>query len=205
MGDSEVGWKSVAVSILLLTGLIQHGYQCQRGNIMSQNKTNSACESVLRKLSAGDFDDWSGLPSQCKPADLAAVLSGGERAANGILSNQPTNFRVYQAPNQSEVIQAWFDDDDNVLLITIVSPFIKGDVKALLERFGPPEKKLEQGVGYHADAHQWIYASRGITFYVREHSNEIARVAVYPPTSVEDYINRLGARDQKRYWPMNQR
>jgi hypothetical protein len=170
---------------------------------MSENKINSDCVTAFRKLAAGNLKDWSGLPSQCEPADLAAVFSGGERAANGMLSNRPTKFRAYQAPGQPEVIQAWFDDDDNVMMITTVSPVIQDDVKTLLEGFGPPEKKLEQGAGYHADAHQWIYAGRGITFYVREHSNEIARVAVYPPTSVEDYIDRLGARDQKRYWPTN--
>ena len=205
MRDFGTGWKLAALSVLFLTGLIQYDYQERRDNVMSENKINSDCVTAFRKLAAGNFKDWPGLSSQCKPADLAAVFSGGETSANGMLSNRPTQFRAYQTPEQPEIIQAWFDDNDNVLLITNVSPVIQGDVKTLLESFGPPEKRLEQGTGYHADAHQWVYAGRGITFYVREHSNEIARVAVYPPTSVEDYINRLGAKDQKRYWPTNQR
>ena len=156
---------------------------------------------AFRRLAEGDLEGWKGLPSECGPSDLAAVFSGGDSAGNGLLSNYPTKFRVYQVPEQSEVIQIWFEENDHVSLITIVAPTIKGDVRALLDSFGPPEKRLEQGAGYHADAHQWIYASRGITFFVREHSNEIARVAVYQPTSVAHYMERLGATDRKRYWP----
>lgn len=204
MRGIETGWKLVALSALLLTGLNPRDYHARRDDVMAEGRTNSNCVTAFRKLAAGDFKDWSGLPPRCEPADLAAVYSGGERATNGMLSNRPTKFRVYQAPEQTEVIQAWFGDDDQVLMVTIVSPVMRGDVKTLLESLGPPEQRLEQGVGYHADAHQWIYAGRGITFYVREHSNEIARVAVYPPTSVEDYVKRLGGRDQKRYRPWNQ-
>jgi len=155
----------------------------------------------LRRLAEGDFEGWKGLPSDCRPSDLGAVFGGGESPGNGLLSNQPAKFRVYQFPGQSEDIEAWFQEDDRIILVSIATPTINGDVKALLDTFGSPEKRLEQGVGYHADAHQWIYASRGITFFVREYSNEIARVVVYPPTSVEDYLERLGAKDKKRYWP----
>lgn len=169
--------------------------------VMSNARVKSECEIAFRRLAEGDFEGWTGLPSECGPSDLAAIFSGGEGEGNGLLSNYPTKFRVYQSPEQSEVIQAWFDENDHVSLITMVAPTLKGNVQELLNSFGPPEKRLEQGAGYHADAHQWIYAGRGITFFVREHSNEFARVAVYPPTSVAQYVERLGATDKKRYRP----
>jgi hypothetical protein len=168
---------------------------------MSNDRVITECEMALRRLAEGAFEGWTGLPPQCGASDLAVTFSGGETEGSGFLSHRPAKFRVYQFPGQSEVIYAWFDENTHVMLITIVAPTIKGDVRTLLANLGPPETRLEQGVGNHADAHQWIYASRGMTLFVREHSNTIARVAVYPPTSVERYMERLGAQDKKRYWP----
>lgn len=157
----------------------------------------------MRRLASGDLAEWVGLPPDCGPSALSQVFEGGEAAAQGILSNNRAYFRLYRRAGNEGMIQAWFDDEDHAFLITIVAPDIKGDVKELLERLGQPEKKLGPLVGHHADAHQWVYAGRGLTLYVREHLGEIARVAVYQPTDVEYYEMYLGATDQKRYRPRN--
>ncbi|KAB2898901.1 MAG: hypothetical protein F9K40_10870 [Kofleriaceae bacterium] len=69
----------------------------------------------------------------------------------------------------------------------------------MLTALGAPDRKLAPGVGYHADAHQRVYASRGLTLWVREHRTDIARVAVYAPATSDDYETRLGGRDKTRY------
>jgi hypothetical protein len=168
---------------------------------MCENLIDKPCEAALRLLARGAFDAWRGLPPDCGPKELEAVFTGGETASQGMLSGWPTPFRVYQTPEQREVLHAWFDEADRVMMITIVAPVTEGDVHGLLSRLGPPEERLDPEIGYHADAHQWIYASRGLTLYVREHLDEIARVSAYPPTSAAYYKDRLGATDRKRYLP----
>jgi hypothetical protein len=165
-------------------------------------KPSTPCETAIRALAAGELATWKGLPGDCTDRDLAALFSGGgDPAGDGRLSHAPTKFRDYAAGDAHRPIKAWFDDEDTAFLVTWVEPAVAGDVAALLAALGPPEQKLEPGVGYHADAHQWIYAARGMTLWVREHRDEIARVAVYKPTTAADYELRLGGRDKTTYLP----
>lgn len=167
----------------------------------NDKKGQTTCVDALKDLVEGRLADWTGLPEGCGPDDLSKVLEGGEDEGRGQLSSNPAQFRLYQSSHTTGLIQAWFDKHKHTFLITIVAPHIEGAVKDLLDKLGEPEKKLDSDVGYHADAHQWIYAKRGLTLYVREHSTEIARVAVYLPTSVEYYIQWLGAKDENKYHP----
>jgi hypothetical protein len=64
---------------------------------------------------------------------------------------------------------------------------------------GSPEHKLHALIGYHPTASQWIYASRGLTLFVREHENEIARLAAYVPTTADQYEWYLGGHDKSHY------
>lgn len=156
----------------------------------------------MRSFASGDLSAWTGLPARCTDADVAGAFPGssaGVAAGDGRLSNTPTKFRMYSSGDPHRPVQSWFDDDDTAFLITWDAPTIAGDTAALLSALGAPDRKLDPGVGYHADAHQWIYASRGLTLWVREHRTDIARVAVYVPTTPDDYETRLGGRDKTRY------
>jgi hypothetical protein len=160
------------------------------------------CESALRHLGKGELTDWKGLPAGCGTADLSKVWSGGgDPAGNGKLSTRPTRFRNYRVDTQAQPLQVWFDADDHAMLITWIQPTVEGSVKDVLDALGAPDKKLDPTIGYHADAYQWIYAARGLTLYVREHDWSLARISAYVPTTVEDYEDRLGARDRKEYLP----
>lgn len=166
--------------------------------------TLTPCTAAVRDFAAGKLVGWKGLPAGCTDRDIASVFSGGgDPAGDGRLSNRPTKFRVYSAgdPNLEPPIKAWFDSADTVTLITWLEPLLSGDAASLLAALGPPEQKLEPGVGYPASSHQWIYASRGLTVWVFEPRTEITRIAVYRPTTPADYEHHLGGRDQMRYWP----
>lgn len=89
--------------------------------------------------------------------------------------------------------------DNDAFLLTETVTAGPADIEALLRDLGPPDRKLDQLVGRHADAQQWIYASRGLTLYVREHNWTIASVAGYAPSSANYYERYLGAHDQRRY------
>jgi hypothetical protein len=159
------------------------------------------CTEALRCLDMGDLVNWLGLPYPCNHSDMASVFAGGDEPGNGMLSGQPMQFRMYRTPHQPEPMQAWFDQQGNAVMVTLHQPHISTDTPELLARLGPPEKKLDMDIGYHADAFQWIYAGRGMTLYVREHIPELARVAVYQPSVPMYYETYLGARDQRHYWP----
>lgn len=160
------------------------------------------CEKALQSLGSGALADWRGLPASCTPAELSKVFTGGgDPPGNGRLSTRPTPFRNYRASAQAQPLQVWFDGEDRAILITWIQPTVSTPVKELLDSLGAPEAKLDPSIGYHADAYQWVYASRGLTLYVREHDWTLARISAYPPTTVADYEDRLGARDQREYLP----
>lgn len=159
------------------------------------------CETELTRFVSGDWRGWSGLPAGCGHPELAAVFQGGDTVIPGRLSGQPTSLRVYRSAHQKEEINAWFDDDAHAFLLTLDSPATDITADVILQAWGPPQKKLHPLIGLHADAHQWIYASRGFTAFVREPGGDIARVAAYRPSSVEYYEQYLGATDKRHYTP----
>jgi hypothetical protein len=159
------------------------------------------CVQAIRRLATGDIGDWHGLPSGCHHEQMAAVLQGGDADGQGLLSGYPVRFRFYQAESQAELLQAWFTSRGEVFLITFSAPRLAGDPALLLESLGEPEQKIEPGVGFHADAHQWVYATRGLTLFVREHLTEVARIAAYQPTTADYYERYLGGHDRRHYWP----
>ncbi len=161
--------------------------------------TSTTCAAAIRAFAAGELATWKGLPDGCTDRDISKVFpGGGDPAGVGRLSTKRTKARRYSAADPQQPIEGWFDDADTAFLITWEAPPVVGDVAMLLSALGPPEHKLAPGVGDHADAHQWIYASRGLTLWVREHRNEIPRLAVYRPTTPADYEMRLGGRDKTR-------
>jgi hypothetical protein len=168
---------------------------------MQESGAVEGCSEVIRRLADGKLAGWSGLPGDCSHQELSSVLSGGEEEGNGRLSELPVRFRMYRAAKQPELIQAWFDGHGRAFLLTFSNPELSGSHEDLLRDLGPPEAKLEPGIGLHADTHQWIYASRGLTLFVREHLNQIGRIAVYHPTTPSYYEEHLGGRDRPHYLP----
>ena len=162
---------------------------------------DSECSVALRTFLDGRWRDWTGLPHGCQHEALTAELRGGEAEGQGRLSGRPARFRAYTTPTDNRTIWAWFDDRNDVFLLTETLTGSAEGVEALLRDLGEPERKLDQMVGRHADAHQWIYASRGLTLYVREHNWTIASVAGYAPSSASYYERYLGAQDQRQYSP----
>ena len=132
-------------------------------------------DAPLRQFAEGDFAEWAGLPDDVTADELRRLWGGADQAIPGRLSSQPATRRLYRCPRQSRDITAWFDDHGTLKLLTMDLPLIKGDLSGLLESLGPPDRKLSAHIGYHADAHQWICARHGLTLFIREHNNEIAR------------------------------
>lgn len=157
---------------------------------------------ALDDLARGDLAAWQGLPDS-GPAELAAALGGpSEPPGSGLLSGVRAPFRTYRAPAQPEEVWAWFDDRDRARLVVLEWPALVVSAPELLAALGPPEHKLDPAIGHHKDAFQWIWASRGLTLYVREWRDdgpEIARASAYRPTTVADYVDNLGASDETRY------
>jgi hypothetical protein len=155
---------------------------------------------AIRALVEGRVEEWQGLPDGCQHEDFAQVLDGGEEEGTAMVSGNRAQFRMYRAPDQPDPIQVWFNHEGSAFLITFTDPKLSDEVEAVLQRLGQPEAKLDPSIGYHADATQWVYARRGLTLYVREHVNEVARLSAYMPTSPNYYEQYLGARDQRRYF-----
>jgi hypothetical protein len=160
----------------------------------------AGCAKALGDLARGSFAGWRGIPPGCSASDIARLWpEAKEEPAEGKMSGRSLRFCDLSAGVHGHAPTAWFDDRDRVVQISIRNPRILEDVQQLLAGFGDAETKIESGVGYDPDAEQWVYASRGVTFFVRDDWT-VPRVVVYPPTTAADYAENLGASDKKRYF-----
>jgi hypothetical protein len=160
------------------------------------------CAATVRRLIEGDLEGWDGLPREgCGHDQISSVLEGGSEEGTGRLSGLLLSFRIYQSPLQTRPIEAWFAAGGSVVLLTFEEPTLRQGPAALLDSLGTPEATLAGPNSPHPDSRQWVYASRGLTVFVREPNKDIVRIAAYPPVSVSYYERYLGAHDTREYLP----
>jgi hypothetical protein len=158
------------------------------------------CKKNIQSVVEQDWKNWKGLPTDCTHGQLKEIFSGGDIMATAVLSSRPAKFRMYSHDKLNR-IDSWFNDDDHVMLLIIEKPLMKFEMEKIRIQWGEPDKKFIPPVDFIPNATQLIYASKGATFYWREHSNEIIKLSLYPPATAEYYMQNLGAMDRKRYFP----
>ncbi|HLW32831.1 MAG TPA: hypothetical protein VKX40_11255 [Aequorivita sp.] len=166
---------------------------------MTNSKKEETCSQSINSVINREWDKWNGLSKICSHKTIKEILEGGDVLSIGSLSNKTTDFRLYEHEDFSKII-AWFNEDETIL-ISFEGPLEHYKLDKIIEVFGIPEKKFEPDVDFIPYATQLIYASKGITFFYKEHNRKIVKIAIYPPTTVDFYFNNLGATDRKRYFP----
>ncbi|HET6992132.1 MAG TPA: hypothetical protein VFJ43_12440, partial [Bacteroidia bacterium] len=163
-------------------------------------------DSVLSRISSGDFIGWNGLPSDIGPEKMDAFFAMSIHKDSTFLSGSPAEERIYKDISGKE-LQTWFIDN-KLVLIRLWKPHIKNGVNEFLKTLGNPEHKfkIEENAIYPMTT-QWVYASKGITLYVNEFlkldtadtvpDDYLQAIALYKPTTVKKYKYNLGGTETK--------
>ena len=173
------------------------------GNCGSANQTKREMITGSQKLEAdialindGNFLAWQGLDSVWAKENLLEVFQPGP-CINYRLGGRKLSRCSYTLSSQKQPLQCFFDEEDKAILLRLEDAATTIKANELIEKLGVPEStRILTGKDKYAPAKQLIYANRGITLYVlgniKADAASLMAVALYKPTSAENYIRLLG-------------
>jgi hypothetical protein len=157
-----------------------------------------------RAIESRQLVGWRGLPAGLSPAELFPGLppdqSGWARRSLGD-EFAPADFAVleiegYYRPTVSS-------RDGTVVLFDGMNPEVPGGLGPLSGDLGRPAALLDYASGtLPVKAGEWPYPERGITLFVNTTADRLLHLALYAPTTLEDYERRLRPHLGKTRWPM---
>lgn len=147
-------------------------------------------------INEGNFLAWQGLDSVWTKENLLKVFEPGP-CINYQLGGRKLFRCSYPLSSQKQPLQCFFDAEGKAVLLRLEDPAAITTAFELIEKLGTPENtRILTGKEKYAPAKQLIYAKRGITLYalgnVKARAASLMAVALYKPTSVENYIRLLG-------------
>ncbi|MBL8622200.1 MAG: hypothetical protein JNK64_12880 [Myxococcales bacterium] len=153
--------------------------------------TTTTCESARQAVASRRFIGWRGLPAGCDPSALVGVGfddTWGMRKLGDRF--QPARMRLLEWPGYYRPLVSV--RDGAVVMIDGTNPELDGGWAALAADLGAPEATRDFVHGTTPmGGGERVYASRGITVFVNPDNDFVVHVAVYPPTTVADYLERL--------------
>ena len=167
---------------------------------MTSKPTQSAvsCRDRLRALVvAGDLSSGSGLNTPCTRSDAEAVFGAAGEPGQGRLSGFSRSWLRYRLSDDTTA-RVWLGEHDEILLVDVAHPKIAESPADLRRRLGDPATTIP---ARHDPTHEeWIFPDRGITLAVGNEGDDTSTVKVsylfiYAPTTLDDYVKRLGGKD----------
>lgn len=173
---------------------------------MDDSRRRSA-QAALRAFARRDFHDWRGLAPDTSLSDAVAVFEDDDdwRGAGKLGSERrASRWASVAVEGYEKGVRVWLDED-LVILIDGESPTLATPLPVLLQDIGQPEAKLDSYLGtLLIPESEWVYAGRGLTLYVNPENGILLRVAVFVPTTLDDYRQRLQLDLQTRRLPLRE-
>ena len=164
------------------------------------------CQARIQQLVSRDFKQSTGLPEGCLLSDLTEIgvqIKEGEGVAR--LGQRKTNFRMLVVEGYEHAVRVWLAAE-KVLLLDVKYPQIDPDLPTLVAQWGEPAAKLGSYLGtLLLPESEWVYPQRGVTLFINPKNNILLRLAVYPPTTLESYQERLRLNLQRKRLPQRRR
>jgi hypothetical protein len=160
---------------------------------VSEDSREESARSVARRILELDFSGFRGLPSDLRVEDMLRQLPPiAERPGRGDLGSEfvPTRFWSLRVPSASRA-RAWFDESGHVTRIDLEAPE-DFDWKKQRESWGPVDAVMDGplgGVVLHDS--NFVWARRGLTLMTNEEQSAVISVALYPPSSLDSYLERV--------------
>jgi len=187
----------------VLLALLLYGCATHDATTAPEKKTMSApapthgCVDRIRALVAGDLAS-GGLPAGCTVSDAQRALGADGTPGSGTLTGLTHAWIKYDRGSDTQ-IRVW-SDGDQVILLDVKWPTGTPAVDALRRALGEPAERMQARVDPTHE--EWIYPDRGLTVAVGNSLDDAAGAppqvswfAAYAPTTLDDYVKRLGGKD----------
>lgn len=152
------------------------------------------CRIALQLFAEKQFVNWRGLPRGCSLTDVTAMfslLNQGVGVGHLGRRQRQVEFRMLQIKGYQRTVRAWFDAKQ-LAMLDAEHPGLEQQLSSVLASLGEPEAKLD----FYWDVleikkGELVYASRGITFFTDPSDHRVLRLLVFPPTTLDDYIEKI--------------
>ena len=156
----------------------------------------SALERAVSAFAAVDLAAVNDLPAEVGLDDLAPYLTLDRHDVGRGQAGTPVTGRSWvaaEAPVYDGGVRLWLEEDTaRVVLLEGLSPWGADGSPHLAPELGVPDAVFDAVLGpvLVRDAER-VYAGRGVAVHVAPETGVLVRVAVFAPTTVEDYRTRL--------------
>jgi hypothetical protein len=163
-------------------------------------EARTSCADILRALVVdGNLSGGRGLSPdvECGRAEVERAFGSGFEEGHGALSNTQRSWLKWRLGGDT-VARAWFDGD-RVILVDVAHPNVRESPDALTARLGEPSTTLPaRNNPTHKDR---VYVDRGLTItvgglYETPPNPHVSYLFIYAPTTLDDYVGRLGGKDE---------
>jgi hypothetical protein len=169
------------------------------------NDHTTRIKTAFQAFSRRDFGDWSGLSQSMSLADVVQLfpLEGDWRGVGRLGSDQKeTNYTYITIEGFEQQVRMWLDEDNHVILMDVEYPTLPTSLSSLLDKLGTPDAKLDSYFGtLLLQQSEWIYASHGLTLFVNPENSVLLRIAVFAPSTLDEYIKSLRLNLKTRRMP----
>ena len=182
-------------TLVACTGPVERNREAtHESNNAAAGKTGDAtstCETARRAIENRRFVGWRGLPAGCTPDALFGVAfdnTWGLRELGDAFA--PARMHILELRGYYRPLATV--RDTTVVMFDGMNPELEAGWDALSRDLGTPEAARDFEFGTIAmTGGERVHASRGITVFVNPENQFVLHIAVYAPTTVDDYVHQL--------------
>lgn len=158
------------------------------------NGAIAACVVALKAFAWPHIEGWHGLPAGCEVSHVGKVLTVPDDGwrGSGYLGDIHRELSWLSASGGGfpDSVRVWLDGAHVVLMETPIRGK-PADFRAAVAKLGPPAAKLDSYFNVKMEKSEWVYPDRGLTLFVDPDDQIPLRIAVYAPTTLDDYRQRV--------------
>ena len=164
---------------------------------------NQDLKKAIQLIDSGNFIAWQGLTSAWDKDDLNKIEPDLKCSGYNLAERKATKC-LYPLTGQPQPLQFFLNEKEQIFLLRLEDVQISGSLNDLLVELGTPDAILTLTDGYkYAPARQYIFSRRGIALYIlgdpKKGSATIMAVALFKPSSLENYKQNLGGMETVEY------
>jgi hypothetical protein len=158
---------------------------------MDATSESTSCEHASEAIRAGRLVGWRGLPAGCSPQALFGVAFDDGWGARKLGSQfEPARMRLLELTGFYRPLVTV--RDGTVVMFDATNPVLDGGWGALAADLGAPEASRDFVYSsVTMTGGERIHARRGITVFLNPENDVVLHVALYEPTTVDGYEQRL--------------
>lgn len=176
--------------------------------MMQANPDGKHCHETLTTFGEKAFGEWHGLAPDCKLSELARLWPVADAGAMlGPLGSEhrATSYDYYEVPGYAQPVRVWHVRG-NIIEMDVEDPLPGQSAATLLNQLGAPDVKTDVHYGYaHFHEGEWFYGRRGLSLLYVAQEDRFQALAVFPPTTLAHYSQRLRIERGARPMPKGDR